>query len=168
MSFIGIIALIAAAILLAAGIAITPLGLPGTFVVLAGALLYNMITWSMGVGLGVLLLILGMAILGEILEYALGMKVAKKHGASKAGIIGAVVGGIIGAVVGVPVFLIGSLIGLFIGAFAGAFAVELLVKRSPSKAFHAGLGAFYGRAGAILVKSLLAVVMAIIIILVIL
>ena len=162
MSFFGIIGFIAMVILLAAGILITPLGMPGTFVVFAGAAVYDLITWSSAISFQMLGILAGIAVIGEILEYIIGIKAAKKHGASRAGVIGAIAGGIIGAIVGVPVFIIGSLIGLFIGAFLGAFIVELFVKKKAGKAFEAGLGAFYGRAGAILVKSLLAVVMAII------
>lgn len=36
------------------GLALIPLGLPGTFVILAGAALYNLILWSMAVSWAVL------------------------------------------------------------------------------------------------------------------
>ena len=164
MGFLEIIALIVFIVVALAGLLLTPIGLPGTFLIVVGAVFYNIIMWSWVLSFKVLAIILGLAIFGEILEYYLAVKAAKKHGASKAGVGGALIGGIVGAIVGVPVFLIGSLIGLFVGAFLGAFIVEFFRQEDVVKAAHAGLGAFYGRLGAIMVKSLIGVVMVVVVV----
>ncbi len=143
------------------GLAATPLGLPGTFVIFAGAVLFNLVQWKMVISLWMLAVLLGLAAAGEVLEYWLGVKLAAKRGASGLSIAGAVIGGLIGAFAGVPVPAAGSVIGLFLGVFAGAFAVELVFKKSLAAAFDAAIGAFYGRAGAILVKSMLGLAMVI-------
>src|SRR3972149_4017462 len=68
-----------------------------------------------------------LAIVGEVLEYGLGILGAKKRGATKGAIIASIIGGIAGAIIGAPfLFGIGSIIGAFLGAFAGAFLLEYL------------------------------------------
>ncbi len=164
MGIIEIIALVAVIVVCLVGLLLVPIGLPGTFMIFVAALIYNLMTWSMALSFKTLAIVLGIAVFGEILEYYIGIKSAKRHGASKAGIVGAIIGGIIGVIVGVPVFLIGSLLGLFIGAFLGAFIVEFFIEEDVVKAFNAGIGAFKGRFGAIMVKFLLGIVMIIVII----
>lgn len=158
---LGIIALVVLALFCLIGLVLTPLGLPGTFVILAGALLYNLIQWSMAISPAMLGILMGIAVIGEVLEYVLSVKLASRRGSSSSAIWGAVIGGIIGAVIGTPVPVIGSLIGLFIGVFLGAFLVELASRKDFAAALNSAIGAFYGRVGAILVKSLLGVVMII-------
>lgn len=145
-----------------AGIVLVPLGLPGTFVILAGAVFYNLIHGSMALSINVLAVLLGLAIIGEILEYILGVSMAIKRGASRRAAFGGIIGGIAGAFAGIPVFMIGPVIGLFIGVFAGAFLVELAVKKNAAASFRSAMGAFYGRLGAVLVKTLIGITMVII------
>jgi uncharacterized protein YqgC (DUF456 family) len=164
MALLEIIGFIVLILLCLIGLFLTLLGMPGNFVIFVGAVAYNLITWSMALSYAILGAVIGIAIAGEILEYIIGMRSAKKYGASKAGVAGAIIGGIIGAIVGVPVFLIGSLLGLFIGAFLGAFVVEFFMKGDAEEAFKAGIGAFKGRVGAIMVKELLGIVMIIILV----
>lgn len=163
MGLIGLAALILLALLCLLGLVITPLGLPGTFVILAAALLYNLIHWAMAISLWVLLLLSCLAVLGEILEYGLSVRMASRRGASNAAIAGALIGGLVGAIVGIPVPVIGSIIGLFLGVFIGAFLLELIFKKDAHRAFRAAVGAFYGRAGAILVKTMIGLAMTILI-----
>lgn len=163
MGLIGIIALIVVILLCLAGLVIIPLGAPGTWIIFVVAVIYDVIPGLTDISLTIIILLGGIALLGEALEYYIGARSAKQAGASKAGVAGAIIGGIIGAVVGVPVFLLGSLLGLLIGAFLGAFIVEIFVKGNIGKAFKAGIGAFKGRVGAILIKELLGIVMVVII-----
>jgi hypothetical protein len=162
MELAGIAAAVVLILCSLAGIVLVPLGLPGTFVILAGALFHNLIHGSMALSVKVLAILLGLAIIGEILEYALGVSMATKRGASRQAAFGGIIGGIVGAFAGVPVFLIGPVIGLFIGVFAGAFLVELYVKQNAAEAFRSAMGAFYGRLGAVAVKTLIGVTMVII------
>ncbi len=165
MVLLEIIGIVAMVFLFLIGIILTLGGGPGNFVILIAAIAYNIITWSMEIGYVILGIVLAIAIGGEVLEYVIGIKAAKAGGASKAGVTGAIVGGLVGAIVGVPIFLIGSLIGMFIGAFIGAVVAEMSVEKKPFKiALKAGIGAFKGRVGAIMVKELLGVVMIIIIV----
>lgn len=159
----GILALLVLIAFCLAGLVLTPIGLPGTFVILAGAIVYNLIQWAMALSLLVLGVLLGIALVGEVLEYVLSVKLASRRGASNPAIWGAVIGGIIGAVVGTPLPVVGSVVGLFVGVFLGAFLVELVLQKDAARAMTSATGAFYGRVGAILTKSLLGVVMIILI-----
>ncbi len=102
----GIVEIIAVVVLLffcLAGLVLTPLGLPGNFVIFSGAVIYNLILWEMAIGAWSLAVVLVLAIVGEILEYGLSMAAARKRGASNKALFGAIIGGIVGAVVGTPV-----------------------------------------------------------------
>ncbi|MBA2882616.1 hypothetical protein HNR65_002970 [Desulfosalsimonas propionicica] len=162
MEIAGMMALFVLILCCIAGIVLVPLGMPGTFVILAGAVFYNLIQGAMVFSLLVLALLLGLAIVGEVLEYILGVSMATKRGASRRAAFGGIVGGIVGAFAGVPVFLIGPVIGLFAGVFIGAFVVELAVKKDAAASFRSATGAFYGRVGATLVKTLIGITMVVV------
>ncbi|MCF8110331.1 MAG: DUF456 domain-containing protein [Desulfobacteraceae bacterium] len=159
MEITGIIATAVLIIFCLAGFILIPLGMPGTFVIIAGAVLYNLITWSMAISAATLAALLALALVGEILEYILGMKLAQRRGTSRPAVIGAIVGGIVGTFAGIPVPVLGPLIGLFAGVFIGAFLVELVSGKNFSEAFHSAIAAFYGRLGAVFAKTLVGAAM---------
>ncbi|MFP4193342.1 MAG: DUF456 domain-containing protein [Desulfobacterales bacterium] len=159
MELTGIIALVVLAIFCLAGLVLIPLGMPGTFVILAGAALYNLITWSMSISAAVLAVLLVLALVGEILEYILGVKFAQRRGVSRPAVIGAIAGGIVGTFAGIPVPVAGPLLGLFAGVFIGAFLVELVSEKKISDAFRSAMAAFYGRLGAVFAKTLVGAAM---------
>src|SRR5438309_11840702 len=91
------------ALCLLAGLALVPLGLPGLWVMVAGVVGYGWLADFRSVGVTTIALVLGLALVGEIVATRLGFRLARRSGgASRAG-WGALVGGIVGAVVGVPV-----------------------------------------------------------------
>jgi uncharacterized protein YqgC (DUF456 family) len=158
MVILEIIALVVVVLISLIGIVMVPFGLPGTFVVAASAIIYNLITWSWTLSIKFIAILFGLAILAEILEWIVGAYSAKKFGASKWGIAGAIIGAIAGTIIGTPVPLIGNIIGMIVGAFLGAFVLEIFVKKDIAKALKAGYGAFLGRIGAILLKFIIAAV----------
>lgn len=162
MEIAGMMALFVLILCCFAGIVLVPLGMPGTFVILAGAVFYNLIHGAMVLSVTVLVMLLALAVVAEILEYILGVSMATKRGASRRAAFGGIVGGIIGAFAGVPVFLLGPVIGLFAGVFIGAFLVELAVKKDAAASFRSATGAFYGRVGATLVKTLIGITMVLV------
>ena len=164
MAVIEIILLAVLVIICILGLLVVPLGIPGIWVIPLVALAYRFLPIPIEFSWIIILVLAGLALLAEILEYYLGAKSASKAGATKWGVIGAIIGGIAGAVIGVPIFLVGSVIGMFIGAFLGAFIVEFFIKENIEKAFKAGIGAFKGRVGAILVKELIGLVMTLILV----
>jgi hypothetical protein len=144
-----------------AGLVLIPFGLPGLWVIVLGILGYGWLTDFVSLSAGFLLLIIGLALLGELVEAWLGFRMAKRYGGSSRAGWGALIGGLVGAVVGVPVPLIGSVIGGFVGAFAGAALFEYTRARHTETAAWAGWGAVLGRAAAAAVKMALGVVMAV-------
>jgi hypothetical protein len=149
---LGIFALVALA-----GIVLTVFGIGGTFLVLLGAILYDLISWSWAVPLTTLGILLGLAVLGEFLEWAITTLGSKAKGVSRWGIIGTIIGGVIGGIMLSPwLFLIGTFIGVLLGAMVGAFLLELIHTQKIGKALTAAKAALLGRALVSLSKLTLA------------
>src|SRR2546422_2858125 len=102
-----------------AGLLLIPLGLPGLWLMVLGVLGYGWLTAFRSVGIGVMALVVGLALLGEVIEWWLGFRFAERYGGSRRAGWGALVGGLVGAAIGVPVPIVGSVIGAFVGSFAG-------------------------------------------------
>jgi uncharacterized protein YqgC (DUF456 family) len=122
--------------------------LPGTWLmVLVTAVLkwwqpgYVRVSWTV---LGVAA---GLALLGEVLELALGAAGARRAGGTKRGAALAIVGSLVGGIVGtaLPVPIVGTLIGACLGAFAGSLIGDLWAGRPLFPSFEAGWGAAIGR-----------------------
>lgn len=141
-------------------ILIIPLGLPGTWAMLAIAVGYTAMThdsihWVNITILGAL------ALIGEIVEFALAGRYARKYGGSKRAGWGAIVGGMVGAFAGFPVPIVGPMIGAFVGAFAGALLFELAGGGRAGAATRVAWGALVGRVVAAAMKVALGLVMAV-------
>lgn len=142
------------------------IGLPGNWVILAEALVFALVThFDKGIGWYDLLALALMAGAGELAEFLLTAYGAQKYGASKKAVAGALVGGLAGAII-VNSFLplIGAIIGAFLGVFLGAFIITYAFEKDLGKSSQAGIGAFMGRIGAVLVKGAMGVAMAAVII----
>src|SRR6266566_3919532 len=139
-----------------AGLVLVPLGLPGLWVMVAGVVGYGWLTDFRSVGVTTIALVLGLALVGEIVETWLGFRLARRYGGSSRAGWGALVGGIVGAVVGVPVPIIGSVIAGLVGSFAGAAILEYS-RSTAATAVRAGWGAVLGRAAAAAVKIALGI-----------
>jgi len=130
--------------------------LPGNWLIVGGAALF---AWLMpenavgGMTWTTVAVLLGLAIVGELVEFAAGAAGAAKQGASKRGValamIGAIVGSVLGLAVGAPIPLVGSfimaLLGGAAGAFAGAYLGETWKGRPEVDRVAVGRGAFAGR-----------------------
>ena len=148
------------------GLLFIPLGLGGTFIILGDAVLLGILTGFERVGWVALVAMAGLAVLGEVIEWFVGIFTVRKFGASRWAMLGTFVGGLAGAVVGTPIMpVIGSLFGAFVGAFLGAFIAEVLYRRQVDASLRAGWGAFVGRLLAVLIKFELGVVMIVILLL---
>ena len=142
------------------GLLLVPFGLPGTWVQVLGVVGYGFATDFQTVGWATITLVLVLAAVGEVVEFALGGRYARKYGGSRRAAWGAILGGLVGAFIGVPIFLIGSVIGAFVGAFVGAAAMELTRSREVRGALRVGWGAFVGRMVATAAKSAIGVAIA--------
>jgi uncharacterized protein YqgC (DUF456 family) len=142
-------------------ILLIPLGLPGTWVIVGLAGVYDWISHSHAVGPVTILSFLALAGLAEAAEFLLAGRFTRHYGGSRRAAWGAVIGGLIGAVVGVPVPLIGSVIGSFTGAFLGALVAESSRGTQPGAAVSVATGAFLGRVAAAAIKVGIGCVMAV-------
>ena len=142
-----------------AGLALIPFGLPGLWLIVLGIIGYGWLTDFTTMSAGFLVLILGLALAGELLEAWMGFRFARRYGGSRRAGWGALVGGLIGAIIGVPVPILGSVVGGFVGAFAGAALFEYSSARKSETAARAGWGAVLGRAAAVGIKMGLGLVM---------
>jgi len=144
------------------GLLAVVVGLSGNFILLGLALLVAWIGKFAVLGWGTWFLLLGLAVLGEIVEAVLGVVAARGFGATRWGMIGTFLGGILGAVAGSAVLpVVGSLLGAFLGAFLGALGGELLRGRRARESLRAGTGAFLGKMVALSFKLAIGVVIAV-------
>jgi uncharacterized protein YqgC (DUF456 family) len=134
------------------------LTLPGNWLIVGLAalmawLLPETATGGRGLEWWTVLVLVLLAGVGEIVEFAAGAAGAAKQGASRRSvalsIIGAMVGSIAGLFVGTPVPVVGSLIMAILcgaaGAFAGAYLGEAWKGRHEDHRWAVGRGAFAGR-----------------------
>jgi len=143
---------------------LTIVTLPGTYLILFGALLVaifqpDLLSWWMVAGLA-----MGV-VLAELAEFASSAAGAAAGGASKHGLWGATIGGILGAIVGtvlIPIWVVGTLVGGVIGAGLLAGGLERFgAKRTWAETGRAASGAVAGRFFATVVKGIIALAMAI-------
>jgi uncharacterized protein len=138
---------------------IIPLGLPGTWVMLAAGVGYSLLVPN-SIGWFTLVAVTVIAIIAEIFEFTLAGKYAKKYGGSRRASWGAIIGGTVGAIVGVPVPIIGPIIGAFAGSFIGALVAEYSRGSDAQASTRVATGALIGRAVASAMKVAAGVVIA--------
>jgi uncharacterized protein YqgC (DUF456 family) len=130
--------------------------LPGNWGIAALAALFAWLVpavGSRGVSFTAVGILVALATVGEVIEFAAGAVGAAKVGASRRSIwfslVGAMAGSIGGAALGVPIPVIGSLVaalvGGSVGAFAGAYLGESSLNRSHTERLSIGKGAVIGR-----------------------
>ncbi|HVU85924.1 MAG TPA: DUF456 domain-containing protein [Pirellulales bacterium] len=151
----------------------TLFGLPGNWMIVA---LAAAATWLVPEGLrvqmapAVLGVLVALALLGEIVEFATGSAAAHRAGGTRRGAVGAIVGALFGAVagamIGLPVPLIGSavaaVLGGAFGALTGAMALEFHGGRDLAASWRIGHAAFWGRLLGTLSKAVIGAVMVVV------
>ncbi len=110
--------------------------LPGTPLVLVGAVAHRLYFGATSASNLVMVILVLLALVALLLDFLATMLGAKKFGATWRGAIGAVIGGVIG--------LFFSLPGIILGPFIGATLFELLGRKELKPAAKAGLGAVVG------------------------
>jgi uncharacterized protein YqgC (DUF456 family) len=147
------------AVILVISLIMIPLGLPGTWIMVAAALGYWILVPTGGVGMVTVIGTGVLALIGEIIEFSLSGRYARKYGGSRRAGWGAIIGGIVGAFVGVPVPIVGPVIGGFVGSFAGALVAELSRGSGGGTATRVAWGALIGRVTAAAAKVAIGIVM---------
>jgi uncharacterized protein YqgC (DUF456 family) len=142
------------------GVVIIFLGLPGTFLILGVSLLFAWLTGFATIQWSFLGLLLGIALLAELVEFGLGAAAARKFGSSKAGLFGTIIGAFVVGILATPIVPpIGMILGALVGAFLGAVLFEFVATGDWHRSLRAGSGAFWGTLGGRAFKILAAVIM---------
>lgn len=157
---------------LVAGWCLTMLSMPGNWLIVAAAALFAWLApaESFDISWQIVALLLVLAVVAELLEFAASALGATKAGGSRRGAVlaigGSVAGALIGAGVGLPIPFVGSLLGavLFagVGALAGAMLGETWKGRTLAESWKVGQSAFWGRLLGALAKTGIATAMVVI------
>lgn len=132
-------------IVLVISLALIALGLPGLWVMIASAVVYNITTHTEAIGWFTLVGVAILALIAEFIEFTLSAKYARKYGGSRRAGWGAMIGGTVGAFMGVPIPIIGMMIGAFLGSFVGALVGELTTGSGRKDSARVATGALIGR-----------------------
>jgi uncharacterized protein YqgC (DUF456 family) len=160
MIYVGLLLLILA---LVVGWCMTMLSMPGNWVMVAAVGLFAWLAPPDGLDIGwpVFFVLLGLAIVAELLELAASALGASRAGGSRRGavlaILGSMIGAIAGAMIGLPIPVVGSLVAAIvfagIGAMAGAMLGETWKGRTLAETWKVGQAAFWGRLLGALAKT---------------
>jgi hypothetical protein len=137
-----------------------PLGLPGTWTMVAAALVYRLAVPAGDIHFGTIAGAAGLALAAEFIELSVTARYARRYGGSRRAAWGAVIGGFIGVIVGVPVPIIGPVIAGLLGTFLGALIGELEWGSHHVVAAKVAVGAVLGRVVASTIKVAVGVAIA--------
>lgn len=150
-------------LILILGVLLVIFGFPGTWVIVAAVLAYSYFKdfAPQGQDWVVLLVVIGLALFGELIEFLVTIITAKRWNVPNGAIVTSFIGGIIGAAVGFPIFMIGSIIGMFIGAFIGTLIYGLFYHKDPIAALKMAAAALFSRGLALFFKVILTLMISI-------
>lgn len=152
----------------------TVFSLPGNWGIVLATLVFALVlnddAAERGIHLGTLGTIVGLAVLGEVIEMTAGAAGAAKKGGSRRGMIlamfGAMVGSVGGTILGAPLPVFGPILGALGGgaggAFVGAYAGESWKGRTTADRLAISTAALVGRLLGTVCKLLVGVVMVVI------
>jgi len=136
------------------GLVLTALRLPGTWLIVVTAGVYGWWTGWERLTPWWLATIVGLAVLGEIIELLASVFTTRRAGASRQAGWGGLIGGIVGMILfTIPVPIIGTIIGALLGCFAGAALAEFVFASNRTDAgTPRSFSAEFGESGARSVK----------------
>lgn len=131
------------------GVLMTALRLPGTWVILAAAIGYGWWTDWQRIGAVLAGVLCGIAVVGEIVEFAVSALTTRRAGASRQAAWGGLIGGFIGMIflaslLSLPLPVVGTMMGAVAGAMVGCFGGALITELAVRKQLVHGtrVGAF--------------------------
>jgi len=149
-------------IIILAGVILTMVGLPGNVLIVLGGLIYGYYDHFEHVDYRVLAIIIGVFILGELVEFWSGLLGAKKEKASKRAMLAAFLGTVLGGIWGTAILpLIGSILGALCGAFVITAVAEYTKTKNKEQARRVAIGVLKGQIVGMIFKVAAAVGMAI-------
>ncbi|MEM1027974.1 MAG: DUF456 family protein [Planctomycetota bacterium] len=146
----------------AAGVVLVALQLPGTWLMIAATAGFAWLRWGqehVSYGWWTLAGLLGLAILGELVEFAASALGSTQAGGSKRGAVISIATAILGAILGsflIPIPIVGTLLGAALGAGAGASLGDKWAGRSWAETAQGFKGAAVGKLSGAAAKLLIA------------
>ena len=128
-----------------AGLTLNLIGLPGLWLMVAAHAGFAIATGGETAGWPSSLVMLGLALLAEGVEFAAGAAGSKTAGGSFRSTVGAIIGGIAGGVIGVILVPVVPVINAVLGACIGSFIGAALLEASKTSEALEDRGAFWGR-----------------------
>ena len=148
--------------MLVVGIILTLIGLPGNFLILLAAVVYGWQENFSQLTYPWLLILTGMWLSGELLEFFIGVRGAKRAQASSWATIAAAIGSIAGGLVGSGILpIIGTIIGAVLGGFVASYCAEYIYTSDKLKARQVAEGVVKGQLLGMLIKVAVAIGMAV-------
>ncbi len=121
-------------------------GLPANWLILLGLGAWKWAHPDMAGGWGFFLLLFGVCLAGEVVEFAAQYWGARRFGGTNRGAWAAVLGAIVGGIFGAAFFFgLGAIPGSLFGAYAGSLLVEIGQGRSFDDARYAAMGAMWSK-----------------------
>ncbi len=159
----GILTIVGVLLACLAGVLMTVVRLPGTWLIVAVAV--GVGWWSdwQRVALWLVAILITVAVVGEALELLSSVLMARRAGASRQAAWGGLIGGIVGMFLLsflVPIPLIGTMVGALLGCFLGATLVELSVRRQLGQGTRVGFFSALGFVLGTVTKMAIALVMS--------
>lgn len=128
--------------------ALTFLFLPGNWIMVITTIVFAWWQWdARPFSAPTLVIIVLLALIGEVVEMFAGVGGARRVGAGGRGAIGALLGAMLGAIVGtfvIPIPLFGTLLGACLGAGLLSGLMERQTGMRPDQSFRTGMGAGLG------------------------
>ncbi len=130
--------------------------LPGVPLAALGALLAGLLTGFETLTPTSLVIVAGLAVLAQAVDYLGSVLGSRYYGASQAGTWGGVIGSLVGLFFFPP-------FGFLLGALVGAVAFELIAEREFDDAVRSGVGALVGTLGGMFAKVIIVIAIGIVV-----
>lgn len=152
-------------VMMLGGVAMTMVGLPGNVIIVVTGLAYGYYDHFEHIDYAILAIVIGIFIIGEIVEFGAGLVGAKQGKASKRSMVAAIIGTVVGGIWGTAILpLFGSILGALLGAFVITALAEYTKVKNAEQAKHVAISLLKGQIIGMVFKIAAAVGMAIILI----
>jgi uncharacterized protein len=142
------------------GIYLSLFGLPGTVLIFADVFAYAALTGFDRIGFKVIFFLLVFSVIGEMIDFLLGMTGAMRLTPSKKLFWASMVGALAGTFILTPVLWgLGTFGGFFLGCFAGILIMEFIRQSKLQAPFKASNRAIFAMIGGKMVKGFIALTM---------
>jgi uncharacterized protein YqgC (DUF456 family) len=149
-------------LILIGGVIMTIMGLPGNVIIMLTGLAYGYYDHFVTMDYAILVIVFGIFIVGEMIEFVTGVIGAKKEKASKRAMIAPFIGTVIGAIWGTAIVpIIGSLLGGLLGVFITTALAEYSKTKDITRAKQVAKSVVKGQIFGMLIKAATAVSMVI-------